>query len=251
MIPRLVAHRGYMEHYPENSMLGLEMALKTGACMIELDVQMNADHDLVVLHDSDFQRTAGIEQSIFDVRTAELIQISVHEPERFGDKFLQTPVPMLKQVMEMIARYPKATVFVEIKDESFEQWGLDCVMDALLGELQSYASQSVVISYNLDALECVKQRKLYLTGWVLHSFDQSSLQTAKRLKPDYLICNHEKITEGNIPWLGSWMWMLYDITDPDLALQWSKRGVALIETRDVGVMLKNPELMKESCKHGS
>lgn len=251
MIPRLVAHRGYMEKYPENSLLGLEMALKAGACMIELDVQMNADNELVVLHDSDFLRTAGIDKSVFDVTTAELSQISVHEPERFGDSFIKTPVPMLKQMMEMIARYPRATVFVEIKDESLEKWGLDHVMDTLLDELQLYASQTAVIAYNLDALECVKQRKLYLMGWVLSAFDQSSLQTAKRLKPDYLICNHKKIVEGNVPWLGGWMWMLYDITDPELAMYWSKRGVTLIETRDIGTMLKHSELMKESCKHGS
>lgn len=251
MIPKLVAHRGYMENYPENSLLGLEMSLKAGACMLEFDVQMNADHEFVVLHDSDLQRTAGMDGSVFDLKCSEFLLVSVHEPERFGDKFLKTPVPTLKQVMELLAAYPTATAFVEIKDESLTQWGLDHVMDALQKELQPYASQSVIIGYNLNALQTVRQHGLYSTGWVVDVFDEDNHQKADQLNPEYLICNYRKISAGNELWQGDWSWMLYDITDPELALQWAKRGAALIETCDIGAMLKNTELRKELCSYGS
>jgi glycerophosphoryl diester phosphodiesterase len=251
MIPKLVAHRGYMEGYPENSLLGLEMSLKAGACMVEFDVQMSADHELIVLHDSDLQRTAGLADSVFNLTVSELSSVSAHEPERFGDKFLKTPVPTLKQVMELVAGYPTVTAFVEIKDESLTQWGLGHVMDVLQKELEPYASQSVIIAYNLNALQHIKQCGLYSTGWVLSVFDKESHQKANQLNPQYLICNHRKITDGYEPWQGNWSWMLYDITDPELALQWAQRGVALIETRDIGGMLQHKELRKESCSHGS
>lgn len=251
MIPKLVAHRGYMENYPENSLQGLEMSLKAGACMLEFDVQMSADHELIVLHDSDLQRTAGLADSVFNLTASELSKISVHEPERFGDKFFKTPVSTLKEVMELVAAYPAATAFVEIKDESLTQWGLDYVMEALQKELETYASQSVIIAYNLNALQHVKQHGLYSTGWVLDVFDDDRHQKATQLAPDFLICNHRKITQGSEPWQGNWSWMLYDITDPELALQWAERGVALIETRDIGGMLQHAELLKESCNHGS
>jgi len=250
MIPKLVAHRGYMEKYPENSLLGLEMSLKAGACLLEFDVQMSADQELIVMHDNNLQRTAGIADSVFDLKLPELSSVSVHEPERFGDQFLKTPVPTLRQMMELIAGYPSATAFVEIKDESLTQWGLDHVMEALQKTLTPYASQSVIIAYNLNALQLVKQRGLYSTGWVLDVFDETNHQTASELDPEYLICNHKKITGGNEPWQGDWSWMLYDITDPELALQWSQRGVALIETRDIGTMLQHAELRKASCSHG-
>jgi len=249
MIPKLVAHRGYMEKYPENSLLGLEMSLKAGACMLEFDVQMNADHELIVLHDSDLQRTAGMADSVFNLKLSELLSVSVHEPERLGDQFLKTPVPTLKQMMELVAGYPNATAFVEIKDESLTQWGLDHVMVALQKELMPYASQSVIIAYNLNALKVVKQRGLYSTGWVLDVFDEENYRKARELNPDYLICNHKKITGDNEPWQGDWSWMLYDITDPELALQWAQRGVALIETRDIGAMLQHTELRKQACSH--
>lgn len=250
MIPKLVAHRGYMENYPENSLLGLEMALDAGACMVEFDVQMNADHEFMVLHDGNFQRTAGLDESIFDLKTSELSRISVHEPERLSTRFSITPVPTLDQVMKLIARYPLVTAFVEIKDESLEQWGLEHVMDALLNELNSYISQSVIIAFNLKAIQYVKQAGMFKTGWVLNDFDEASHQKANQLNPEYLICNHKKITGENEPWQGDWLWMLYDITDPVLALEWAKRGVALIETRDIGTMLQHSELKKESCDYG-
>lgn len=251
MIPKLVAHRGFMEDYPENSLLGLEMALKAGACMVEFDVQMSADHELVVLHDSDLQRTAGCAESVFDLKSAELSRISVHEAERFGDRFLKTLVPTLKQVMQLVADYPSVTAFVEIKDESLLHWGLDHVMDVLQKKLEPYASQSVIIAYNVNALQHIRQCGLYSTGWVVDVFDEESHQKANQLNPQHLICNHQKITDGHALWQGDWSWMLYDITDPELALQWAQRGAALIETRNIGGMLQHAQLRKESCSHGS
>ena len=254
MIPELVAHRGFMENYPENSLLGLEMALRAGACMLEFDVQLSADHQLIVLHDSNFERTAGRPDSVFDLKQDNISNISVHEPHRFGDQFLPTPVPTLKQVMTLLKKFPAATAFVEIKDESLDRWGLEFVMYKLQEALKPYASQCVVIAYNLKALQDVKQRGFCRSGWVLTSFNDEYQQLAQQLKPDYLICNHKKIPDdykfSDSPWQDCGSWMLYDITEPELALHWAQRGVALIETRDVGLMLKHPQLKKAACHHG-
>jgi len=253
VIPILVAHRGYMQNYPENSLLGIEEALRAGACMIEFDVQLSADHQMIILHDTDFERTAGRSDSVFDLKQTDIKKISVHEPQRFGDKFLPTPVPTLSQVMDLVKKFPEVTAFVEIKNESLDRWGFEFVMYKLHETLKPYASQCVVIAYSLKAVQDVKQRGLCRTGWVLTSFDDEHRQHAQELKPDYLICNHEKIPDdyklSDSPWQGCGEWMLYDITDPELALQWTKSGVALIETCDVGAMLKHPQLKKSACHH--
>ena len=60
MIPVLVAHRGYMERYPENSLSSIRAALESGACMVEFDVQMDAAGRLVLLHDDNFKRLSLI-----------------------------------------------------------------------------------------------------------------------------------------------------------------------------------------------
>ena len=249
MIPILVAHRGYMHEYPENSYLGLKKALDAGACMIEFDVQVSADRELVVIHDADLNRTAGVDQSVFEMTMSELGMISVHEPERFGDDFYPTTIPELQQIMTLVASYPNATAFVEIKDESLDRWGLEWVMDKLQQALKPYAKQVAIISFNYEAMTLVKQNNIFPAGWVLELFDRNHRELAEELEPAYLICNHKKIPDGISPWLGPWQWMLYDITDPALALDWSARDIELIETRDIGSMLKNTRLAKKACSN--
>ena len=244
MIPVLVAHRGYMEKYPENSLSSIEAALEAGACMIEFDLQMDADGRLMLLHDDNFKRTAGIASGIF--RQQDYVQISVHEPQRLGDAFKPEPVPALEQVLHLLLRYPQATAFVEIKDESLQQWGMERVMDRLLSCLDQAKHQCVIISDNLDALIYAGNQSDYPTGWVIHRYDAAHQKLADRHAPDYLICNYKRIT-GEL-WPGSWQWMLYDISDPDLALRWADKGAGLIETRDIGGMLQHPLLVRRRCR---
>ena len=247
MVPKLVAHRGFMQDYPENSLPGIEAALNAGACMVEFDVQMCADKQLVVLHDNGLNRTAGINRNVFDLSLQELSGISVHEPLRLGGKYSNIMVPTLVQAMELVKQFPDVTAFVEIKDESLEHWGLEFVMQTLLKQLQPYAQQSVIISYNFNALKHAKQHSQFATGWVLKDFDLVHYQLADQLEPEYLICNHTKIPDDREPWKGPWSWMLYDISMPELALYWASRGVSLIETGDIGAMLQDKTLHEMAC----
>lgn len=245
MIPVLIAHRGYMEKFPENSLSAIRAALDAGACMVEFDVQMDANEQLVVLHDDNFKRTAGISRSVFKQQDYE--QISVHEPSRFADAFNPEPVPMLAQVVELLLRYPAATAFVEIKDESLQHWGTERVVDNVLACIEPVKHQCVIISDNLDALVYVSNKASSKIGWVIHRYDDFHHQLADQHLPDYLICNYRRINSDL--WRGGWQWMLYDISDPELALKWAQEGAELIETRDIGGMLQHPLLQQRACRH--
>ena len=245
MIPVLIAHRGYMEKFPENTLSAIRAALDAGACMVEFDVQMDANERLVVLHDNSFKRTAGVSLSVFTQPDYE--QVSVHEPERLGDAFDPEPVPMLTQVADLLLHYPAATAFVEIKDERLDQWGMEKVVDRVLACIEPVKHQCVIISDNLDALLYTKKQSDHKVGWVIHRYDDVHHQLADKHAPDYLICNYKRISSD--PWPGSWQWMLYDISDPELALNWAPKGVKLIETRDIGGMLQHPLLQQRACNH--
>jgi glycerophosphoryl diester phosphodiesterase len=245
MTPVLVAHRGYMEKYPENSLSAIRAALDAGACFVEFDVQMNDDAQLVLLHDDNFKRTASCDASVF--RQQDYTTISVHEPKRLGDAFYPEPVPTLSQAVALLQRYPAATAFVEIKDESIQYWGMEKVADELLLRIERIKHQCVIISDNLDALVYVKSKSTIRLGWVIHRYDDDHHELADRHMPDYMICNYRRIDTD--PWQGHWQWMLYDITDPEVALKWAAKGVQLIETRDIGGMLQHPVLQQAACHH--
>ena len=248
-IPRLVAHRGYMQTCPENTWQGLEAALKAGACWVEFDLQMCADGRFVLLHDTDFKRTANTPASVFDINTEQLMDISVHEPARLGNYYAPLPVSDLDTVLLKLSAFPKARAMVEIKQESLEQWGLERVMDALLEKLNPCHSQCVLISYSHRALSYTRERDSIDVGWVLNVYDQAHFSRANQLNPQFLICNERKIPQQETPWAGTWQWMLYDISDPALALQWAARGIELIETRAIGTMLQDPLLARKACPH--
>ncbi len=249
-VPQLVAHRGYLQQYPENTWQALEAALHCGACWLEFDIQLCRDGKFVLLHDDTFKRTAGIDRSVFELDSRPL-DISVHEPLRFGERFAPAPVTPLVDVLHKLAAFPAARALVEIKQESIDHWGLAVVMQKLVSLLAGHQPQCSLISYNHAALQWCRQRHADIAiGWVLKHYDTEQRQTAEALKPDYLICNYQKLPDEQAPWRGDWQWMLYDIVDPDQALAWAARGVDLIETAAIGPMLQDPRLKPGACNHG-
>jgi len=250
VIPQLVAHRGYLQHYPENTWPALEAALAAGACWLEFDVQLCRDDRFVLMHDDNLLRTSGIDCPVLTSDSAALTA-SAHEPARFGERFVPTPVPLLDDVLAQLSAWPAARAMVEIKQESIALRGLDTVMERLLPILQRHRSQCTLISYNHAALAWLRQRSDVAVGWVLSDYNPEQHDQAVTLAPDYLICNVRKLPPAQTPWPGPWQWMLYDIVDPEQALTWAAHGVALIETADIGAMLKDPRLAQRACHHDS
>ena len=234
-LPNLVAHRGDMTHYPENTHLALSNALRLGA-NIEFDLQMNADQDFVVIHDANFKRTSGIDRLVKESTTNDLNTISVHQPQAFLQRFFPQPVPLLKEILALLPYYPNAKAFVEIKEESLNNSGIDSVMKPLLKILTPYSVQCVLISFNFNAISYTKRYSQLSTGWVLKTYNRASLRYAKQLQPDYLICNYQKIPE-TLHRLSS-QWMLYDIKDHNEAAFYIEQGVNFIETGDIEGMVK-------------
>ncbi len=248
-IPHLVAHRGQTENYPENTLIALEAALKSGACYIEFDVQCTTDGKFVVIHDAELERTTGKKGNLFEMTYHELENIRAHEPERFSLTFENERIPALSDITLLMQRYPKARAFVEIKEETLDQFGVKTIMPALLKELEIIHQQCCIISFDYDAIDYVKKHSDYLTGWVLHAYDESSYKQAGSLEPDYLIVNHQKLPTDEVPWQGPWLWMVYEITDPELAIHYSNLNIPLVETFDIGSMLEHPMLMQNKCDH--
>lgn len=249
-VPLLVGHRGDMVQYPENSWRALRAVVEAGACWLEFDVQMCADGRFVLLHDADFRRTASDPRRVFELNAQACRRISVHEPERLGERFSPAPTPLLDEVLVWLSRYPRVRAMVEIKTESLQHFGREVVMDALLDVMFPHRDQCVLISFDIEALHFARKRAAPALGWVLYRYNAEHRRRAERLQPHYLICNHEKIPGDESPWPGPWQWMLYDIRDSRQVLDWARRGVGLIESGDICRLLKHPRLATRVCRHG-
>lgn len=237
---KLIAHRGDNTHFPENTHHALEAALKAGAKGIEFDVQMNADHSLLVFHDDNLKRMTGtLSTSLFELSDAELSTLSIHEPEQFGEQHKPTPISHLTDILDLLKTYPDAHAYVEIKEESLKHWGLAHVMDKLLATLKGFEQQATVISFSAKALAYTQQHSKLTIGYVFESYDRETRQTAEALSPQFLVCPHRIIPDAGL-WQGPWQWMLYNANTSELASTLTARNdIALVETDDIQTLLNS------------
>jgi glycerophosphoryl diester phosphodiesterase len=70
--PLNIAHRGARSLAPENTLAAARKGLEVGADMWELDIQMTADGELIVIHDSTLKRTSNARE-VFPSRKPWLI----------------------------------------------------------------------------------------------------------------------------------------------------------------------------------
>jgi glycerophosphoryl diester phosphodiesterase len=88
----VTAHRAGSLRAPENTLAALKQAIAEGADYVEVDVQEALDGEVVVLHDTDLRRVAGLPRSIWEVRYEDIAHLDVGSwfDPRFGDERLPT-----------------------------------------------------------------------------------------------------------------------------------------------------------------
>jgi glycerophosphoryl diester phosphodiesterase len=237
--PELVAHRGNAAEYPENTLPALRSALELGVRFVEFDVQLTADRQPILLHDSNLKRTAGIDRNALEMTWQELADISVNEEQRFRQRYTDVGIPTLAQAASLLATYPNATAFVELKRASLRTFGQEIVVRKVCETLKPIARQCVIISFDLAAVHHVRQASSYRIGWVLSEYSSLSALKCEALAPDYVFCDHELLTENSSKlWRGPWRWAIYEVTTRKLAMDLAARGAKLVETMAVRAMLR-------------
>lgn len=227
--PAIVAHRGYAGRYPENTLVAVEAALRMGVRHVEIDCQLTADGTPVLFHDPGLERTTGRPGIITDLTLAQLAALDAGEAARFGPRFRATRIPTLAALMSLLAGWPGARCFVEIKAESLAAFGTTATVDAVLRVIGPDLGRCVVISFDAAALHAARAAGARI-GWVLGAWDPATHGAAVALAPDYLFCNHRRLPRSGPLWSGPWRWAAYEITTPRLALALARRGVDLVET---------------------
>jgi glycerophosphoryl diester phosphodiesterase len=237
--PELVAHRGNAAEYPENTLPALRSALELGVRFVEFDVQLTADRQPILLHDSNLKRTAGVDRNALEMAWQELADISVNEEQRFRQRYTDVGIPTLAQAASLLATYPHATAFVELKRASLRTFGQEIVVRKVCETLKPIARQCVIISFDLAAVHHVRQVSSYRIGWVLSEYSSLSALKCEALAPDYVFCDHELLTENSSKlWRGPWRWAIYEVTTRKLAMDLAARGAKLVETMAVRAMLR-------------
>ena len=106
-----IAHRGASGRAPENTHAAFAAALSLGAQAIELDCQLSADGELVVIHDETLERATDGRGAVGDRTFADLQRLDAGA--WFGEEFRGERIPRLADVLAQVR--DRVTLNVEIK----------------------------------------------------------------------------------------------------------------------------------------
>ncbi len=101
----IIAHRGASRAEPENTLRAFELAIRQGAQMIELDLQMTADGHVIVLHDRELDQTTDLRGRVDQMTLEEVRKADAGRGER---------VPTLEETLDLTIG--KVRLYLEIKD---------------------------------------------------------------------------------------------------------------------------------------
>jgi len=134
--PKVVGHRGLIFQAPENTLAGFDacMNLRLG---LELDIQRTKDGVLVLMHDSEVNRTTNGKGKVSEITLAELKKLDAGS--WFDIRFKGEKVPTLEEFLLRLVRYKESNplVCVDVKIDD----------DQLVEEMVGLARKHQVLEY--------------------------------------------------------------------------------------------------------
>lgn len=99
-----MAHRGYGEGVPENSISSIKKSISEKVDFIEIDVQRTKDRVYILNHDKNFSRVSNkvtdyINEEITDLTYEQIKAFDIGKG--FGDKYKNEKVPTIDEVLDL------------------------------------------------------------------------------------------------------------------------------------------------------
>jgi len=191
-----------MGYAPENTLASFEEAVRRGADLIELDVQLSRDGEVVVLHDTSVDRTTNGEGIVRDLSWEKISSLDAgmwYSPEYAGEY-----VPSLSQVIQRFkgrrttSRHALGFI-IELKTVR----GLGgALADAVVNRLQKddFVERVVIISFDAVALQEVRVAHRTVPIGLLYSEegDESRVDQAKMIGAQALFPRKTCITTRGV-----------------------------------------------------
>ena len=173
----VTAHRGSSKDAPENTLSAVRRAIDDGADFAEIDVQETADGVIVLLHDTDLMRIAGLNKKIWQLTYPEMK--SLDAGSWFSPEFKGEHIPTLSEALEFSRN--KIKLNIELKFNGREKQLVESVVKIIRDH--KFGSQCVITSLNYDGLRKVEKFNPDLkTGFII----AKSIGNMFRVDTDFL-----------------------------------------------------------------
>ena len=234
----VTAHRGgFSKVVPENSKSAIRKAIEVGADYAEIDVQETADGVIILNHDSDLMRVAGVPGEISAMTLDEVRAADIGK--KFSAAFAGEKVPTLAEVIALARDRIKLEIEPKYYDREGEQAkGRNLALDVVrLLEREHFESQCIVSSLNYEALLEVRRYnpRIHTAAIVTLAIgdivwlDVDALCVNAELLSDRLICAARARHKDVQAWT---------VDDPRQMIKLIERGVSNIVTNVPDVLIR-------------
>nr|WP_286193732.1 glycerophosphodiester phosphodiesterase [Tropicibacter sp. R16_0] len=176
----IIAHRGAAGSRPENTMASVVKAIGDEADWVEIDVQETADGEVVVMHDSDYMKLAGVNLTIWDATMADLAEIDIGS--WFDPAYSDERTPTLHEVLQ--AARGKSKVLIELK-----YYGHDVDLEnRVVAIVEELGMQDQVAVMSLKYPAVLKMRELR-PEWRAGVLAATAVGNLTELEGDFLAVN--------------------------------------------------------------
>ena len=181
----IIAHRGAAGARPENTHASVEKALEDQADWVEIDVQETADGEVVVAHDSDFMKQAGVKLKVWNATQADLAKIDIGS--WFDPAYASERPPTLRQIL--LSAKDRSGVLIELK-----YYGHDVQLEQRVARIvDATGMNDQVASMSLKRRGVEKMQQLR-PDWPHGILAATAIGNLAAVKADFLALNTGQIT---------------------------------------------------------
>lgn len=219
----ITAHRGASAAAPENSMAAIEQAIDEKADWVEIDVQESKDGVVLVIHDEDLKRMAGLNLKVWNTTAQELQQVDIGK--KFSTKFAGQKIPTLEKVLKTCKG--KIGVIIELKHYGHAQNLEQRVID-LVEKLQMQ-DQIQIMSLKPESIKKVRTIR---PDWPVGILTAVAISDLTRVDADFLAVSSRIATQGfiNLARRREKLVYVWTINDPIVMSTMISRGAKSIIT---------------------
>lgn len=151
---KLIGHRGARGEAPENTLGGFRYLRDLGVLAVELDIQVSADGELVVIHDGFLERSTLSTGQVHELSVAELQCVDASH-RAFPDWPETDGVPTLRAVMEVLRNFEH--IQFEVKARTEEHSRLVAEKFPLLWREFGFGERAFSTSFNPRYLQLLRE----------------------------------------------------------------------------------------------
>src|SRR4051812_3609387 len=147
----IMGHRGASADAPENTVSSWKLGYAQGADACELDIHLTKDGKIIVSHDPNTKRTAGVDKKIVETDFDELRKLDVGKWGKWAGKGFTEKMPTLDEALALVP--PGKRFLIEIKTHT----EIMPALEEVIRRTPLKPEQTVFISFQYDAIAAAKK----------------------------------------------------------------------------------------------